>query len=72
MRVSTDIILHDDAVETAKLRLRDLYAAEGPFTASRAKDAMETSRKFAIPLLEYLDSTKFTRRIKDLRELVNA
>ncbi len=72
VRVSTDIILHDDAVEVAKEKLRELFVAEGPFTASRAKDAMETSRKFAIPLLEYLDSVKFTRRVKDLRELVDA
>jgi len=72
VRVSTDIVLHDEAIETAKERLRELFVAEGPFTASQAKDAMSTSRKFAIPLLEYLDSNKFTRRVKELRELVDA
>lgn len=72
VRVTADVILHEDAVETAREKLRELFAAEGPFSASRAKDVLGTSRKFAIPLLEYLDSVKFTRRVKDLRELVDA
>ncbi|MCA8960245.1 MAG: selenocysteine-specific translation elongation factor [Planctomycetes bacterium] len=72
VRVAADVVLHEEALEGAKNRLRELFAAEGAFTASRAKDVLETSRKFAIPLLEYLDSIKFTRRLRELRELVEA
>ena len=38
-----------------------------PFTASEVKDALETSRKFIIPVLEYLDTVGFTTRLDDRR-----
>ena len=41
-----------------------------PFTASEVKDALETSRKFIIPVLEYLDTVGFTTRLDD-RRVVN-
>ncbi len=50
--------------------MRRLFAEDGAFSASRAKAALETSRKFAIPILEYLDRLKVTRRVGELRELI--
>jgi selenocysteine-specific elongation factor len=41
------------------------------FTASQAREALETSRKYIIPFLEYLDSVGFTRRQGDVRALVS-
>ena len=41
--------------------------ADGPATAAELKDAMGTSRKYAIPLLEYFDSQAVTRREGDTR-----
>lgn len=41
----------------------------GPSTAADLKEAMETTRKYAMPLLEYFDSVGFTRREGDLRRL---
>lgn len=49
------------AVERAAEILRTLGADGRPFTASEAKEAWGTSRKFAIPLLEHLDRTGVTR-----------
>ena len=40
---------------------------DGPATAAELKDAMCTSRKYAIPLLEYFDSQAVTRREGDTR-----
>ncbi|MVN52853.1 helix-turn-helix domain-containing protein, partial [Eggerthella lenta] len=40
---------------------------DGPATAAELKDAMGTSRKYAIPLLEYFDSQAVTRREGDTR-----
>ncbi len=41
-----------------------------PFPASAARDALQTTRKYVIPLLEYLDSIRFTTRVGDLRVIV--
>ncbi|MCA1940658.1 MAG: SelB C-terminal domain-containing protein [Caenispirillum bisanense] len=42
----------------------------GPFTAGEAGRALGTSRKYTIPLLEYLDATGITRRDGDRRVVV--
>ena len=38
--------------------------------ASAAKDVLGTTRKFAIPFLEFLDQQKRTRRVGDAREVI--
>jgi len=41
-----------------------------PFTTSQARQALHTSRRVAIPLLEYLDRARVTERLPgDLRRL---
>lgn len=42
---------------------------ERPFTAAEFRDAFGTSRKYAIPLLEYLDSQGVTLRQGDVRRV---
>lgn len=42
---------------------------DGPANAATLKDAMGTSRKYAIPLFEYFDKTGVTRREGDMRRL---
>jgi selenocysteine-specific elongation factor len=49
------------AVERAVAVLAELGAGGRAFTASEAKQAWGTSRRFAIPLLEHLDRTGVTR-----------
>jgi selenocysteine-specific elongation factor len=49
--------------------LRALEAAVGPFTASQAREALGTSRRFTIPLLEQLDRTGVTAFDGQLRRL---
>jgi selenocysteine-specific elongation factor len=39
----------------------------GPFTVAQARDALGLSRKYVVPLLEWLDRRGFTRRNGDLR-----
>jgi len=55
-------------LEGIKERVREL-GAKGPFTAAEFRDAVGTSRKYAIPLLEHLDAVGFTRRMGDRRVL---
>lgn len=56
------------AVEAAARAVADLLVAEpGGFSASAFREALGTSRKYAIPLLEQLDALGVTRRRGDLR-----
>jgi selenocysteine-specific elongation factor len=47
----------------------ETHAAFGskPFAASEFRDALGTSRKYAIPILEYFDQVRFTLRTGDQR-----
>ena len=39
-------------------------------TVAEFRDIINTSRKYAVPLLEHFDSMKFTRRVGDKRALI--
>jgi selenocysteine-specific elongation factor len=43
--------------------MRELARLEQPFTTSQARQALGTTRRVAVPLLEYLDSRGWTRRL---------
>lgn len=45
------------------LAMRELARLNQPFTTSEARQALGTTRRVAIPLLEYLDSRGWTRRL---------
>lgn len=45
------------------LAMRELAGLSQPFTTSQARQALGTTRRVAIPLLEHLDSRGWTRRV---------
>lgn len=45
------------------LAMRELARLEQPFTTSQARQALGTTRRVAIPLLEHLDAKGWTRRL---------
>jgi selenocysteine-specific elongation factor len=49
-----------------------LFAKQGPFTVSNLREAVGTSRKYAVPLAEHLDRVGFTKRSGDTRTVVAA
>lgn len=54
--------------QIAQLKERIVQISKGkPFSASQVRDALGTTRKYIIPLLEHLDSTRFTTRMGDNR-----
>ena len=59
LRLKQGIVLLPSAPEEARRRLAGL---EQPFTLSAARQALGTTRRVAIPLLEYLDAQRITRR----------
>jgi selenocysteine-specific elongation factor len=66
-RVADGIYLAPGAVEAAAARLRTLPQ---PFAVTEARQAWQTTRRVAIPLLELLDRRAFTRRLPDGRRIV--
>jgi selenocysteine-specific elongation factor len=63
-RLSGSILLAPDAPERAA---RILASLPQPFTTSDARQALGTTRRTAIPLLEWLDRAGVTRRLADDR-----
>ena len=67
LRVGEQIVLAPDAAAQAARVLADLPQ---PFTTAEARQALGTTRRVAIPLLEYLDRAGITRRLPDDRRLL--
>jgi len=64
LRVTEQIVLAPDAEAQAA---RALARLPQPFTAAEARQALGTTRRVAIPLLEYLDRAGITQRLPDDR-----
>lgn len=69
VRIAADVFLHRQAVHTAIEKVRAHLAEHGQMTAAQFRDLLGTTRKYAVPLLEYLDAQRVTRRVGDTREL---
>ena len=68
-RVSGELAFDAGAYETLEQAAVALLRAQGGATAAELRDAMGTTRKYAIPLLEHFDAQGVTRRDGDLRVL---
>lgn len=70
LRVGSQIFTTPAALAGIHSRVRQAFATEAQLTASQLREAIATSRKYAIPFLEYLDVSGFTRRSGDIRTLL--
>ena len=70
VKVSADLIFHRDSIERLKTLLQDRKKESDRITVPVFKDLAEISRKYAIPLLEYLDRERVTRRVGDERVIL--
>ncbi|MFN2526667.1 MAG: selenocysteine-specific translation elongation factor [Actinomycetota bacterium] len=64
-----DFYLTADRAAEGRSTVRAEIVASGPLTVARIRDLLGTSRKYAVPLCEWLDSTGATRRQGDVRML---
>ena len=67
--IGRSIVFHRNAIDEFKLRLESTFADAKTFTVSDVRKLVNTSRKFAVPLLEYLDYCRITIREGDRRRL---
>jgi selenocysteine-specific elongation factor len=71
VRVSPDLIFHREALASLKERLAAHKKAKGErISVPVFKDLTGITRKYAIPLLEYLDRERVTRRAGDERVIL--
>jgi selenocysteine-specific elongation factor len=67
-RLPGNVVLAAGAVEQAQ---RILALLPQPFTAAEARQALQTTRRVVIPLLELLDREGITRRLPDDRRIMH-
>jgi selenocysteine-specific elongation factor len=69
VRLPDEIILHQSAISEASKIIKDYLSQHPNIKAGDFSKLLKTSRKYAIPLLEHLDSIKLTKRVGDVRVL---
>jgi selenocysteine-specific elongation factor len=69
IRVKEDLYFSKGFVEEVKKKLVEYVTREGGITPSKFNEVTGSSRKYNIPLLEYLDRERFTMRVGDQRVL---
>jgi len=67
IKISEELVFHQSALLDLRQRITALRASTPKIDVARFKDMTGVSRKYAIPLLEYLDRERVTRRVGDER-----
>jgi selenocysteine-specific elongation factor len=67
VKITRDLVVHRNVLEDGKERIAGAAREKGPLKLTQIKEILRTTRKYAVPIAEYLDRTGFTRREGDLR-----
>jgi selenocysteine-specific elongation factor len=70
IKVSDDLVFHQTALAELRKRLATQRLRSPKIDVAGFKDLAGVSRKYAIPLLEYLDRERVTRRVGEQREIL--
>jgi selenocysteine-specific elongation factor len=69
IEIADDLVLSRTVFEQSKTAIADFLRRHGPATVSQLRQALGSSRRVMVPLLERLDREGFTRRAGDKRTL---
>lgn len=72
VQVSQDYYLHSEVEQQMREKLKAEITKSGGMTLSQIRELLATTRKYAVPICEYLDKIGFTKRDGDLRLLGSA
>ncbi|OHB76405.1 MAG: selenocysteine-specific translation elongation factor [Planctomycetes bacterium RBG_16_64_10] len=67
VQVADGLLFHHEAVDRARDILSDFFGREEKLESVRFKYLLDTTRKFALPLLDYFDRVGVTRRVGNTR-----
>ncbi len=70
IKVSDDLVFHRRALAELRGQISTQKARSATIDVAKFKELTGVSRKYAIPLLEYLDRERVTRRVGDVREIL--
>ncbi len=70
VKVSDELVFHRSALEELRRIVAAQKARSPKMDVATFKELTGVSRKYAIPLLEYLDRERVTRRVGDAREIL--
>ena len=70
VKVSDDLVFHRSALELLRRQIANLKATKPKINVADFKDLCGITRKYAIPLLEYLDRERVTKRVGDERVIL--
>ncbi|MBN1153306.1 selenocysteine-specific translation elongation factor [candidate division KSB1 bacterium] len=69
VKIDTNILIHADVLNEAMQLIRDFFKSNNEITVGDCGKILNTSRKYSLPLLNYLDGIGFTIRQQDKRIL---
>ena len=69
VRVSDDVVFSPSGYDALVDGIVAFLNREGTITVAQVRDLFDTSRKYALALLEHLDARRVTRRVGDARVL---
>jgi selenocysteine-specific elongation factor len=67
VKLADNLVFHQSALSLLRQAMTDYKAKSPKIDVGKFKDLIGVSRKYAIPLLEYLDRERITRRVGDER-----
>jgi selenocysteine-specific elongation factor len=70
VKISDELVFHRSALEELRRLVMTQKAKSSKMDVAKFKELTGVSRKYAIPLLEYLDREHVTKRIGDTREIL--
>lgn len=69
IEIGPDLVVAMDALQNMQRAVEDFLRARGPASVSDLRQALGSSRRVVVPLLEYFDRSGITRRVGDQRTL---
>lgn len=70
VRINDSMYITNAVYEEMLSLLRNFFSKKQEMTVAEFRDILNTTRKYALPFLEYLDSNKITLRVGDVRKLL--
>jgi len=70
IKISDDLVFHRTALDQLRRQIATHKGKSPSIDVAAFKDMTGVSRKYAIPLLEYLDRERVTRRVGDSRQIL--
>lgn len=72
VKLDKDYVIHRETADGIKGQLTEAFQDRPEMTMAEIRDLLGTTRKYAVPLCEYLDDSGFTIRDGDVRRLAAA